>query len=99
MPNKVIAVVVTYNRILLLKRCLDALLAQSTRPAGIIVIDNASSDGTAQTIARTYTDKVTLIQLSRNTGGAGGFYIGCQAAISNGADWIWLMDDDGYPDP
>ncbi len=48
MPNKpsVAAVVVTYNRKVLLKECLDALLAQTRPLDSIIVVDNASTDGT-----------------------------------------------------
>jgi rhamnopyranosyl-N-acetylglucosaminyl-diphospho-decaprenol beta-1,3/1,4-galactofuranosyltransferase len=41
---------------------------------------------------------VHLLRLVHNTGGAGGFSTGMQAALDHGADLVWLMDDDGVPD-
>jgi GT2 family glycosyltransferase len=93
---KIIAVVVTYNRKSLLKRCLDSLLSQSHLPHFIIVVDNASSDGTGEMIRREFSTQSCIIyrHLERNLGGAGGFHFGSKFALEMGADWIWLMDDD-----
>jgi len=89
----VAAVVVTYNRKDLLRGCLRALLAQ-TRPLDeIIVIDNASTDGTDQMISKEFP-QVTYVRLPENTGGAGGFSEGMKIAYTKGYDWIWVMDDD-----
>lgn len=46
MDKKVTAVVVTYNRKTLLKECIESLLAQTYKNLDILVIDNASTDGT-----------------------------------------------------
>ncbi|MCX9483691.1 glycosyltransferase, partial [Vibrio cholerae] len=43
--------------------------------------------------------KIIYIRMNENTGGAGGFHMGQKHAFELGYDWIWLMDDDGYPDP
>lgn len=51
MNEIVCAVVVTYNRKQLLRRCLSALLAQSRTVDEILLIDNASSDGTNEMLA------------------------------------------------
>ena len=99
---KVCAVIVTFNRKTLLMRTLTALYAQ-TRPVDtILIIDNASSDGTPELLVEQgFLAKDNLIyqRLDNNTGGAGGFYTGVKHAYEMGYDWLWLMDDDGYPTP
>ena len=97
--EKVNAVVVTYNRKELLEECLNALLNQSYKLNRIIIIDNASNDGTRQLLKEKYNfTNVDVLTLSKNTGGAGGFYYGTKRAI-NDADWVWEMDDDTIPTP
>jgi GT2 family glycosyltransferase len=91
------AVVVTYNRSALLNNCLDALLAQSRPPDRIYVVDNASTDGTAEMIAGAYRGRVVYERLAVNSGGAGGFHHGTRVAYASGHEWIWLMDDDVAP--
>jgi len=96
-PNSVGAVVVTYNRLELLKQVLDSLLAQ-TRPVDhIYVVDNASSDGTAEFLAGLGNPKVSSTRMSTNTGGAGGFSYGMKWVFDEGHEWIWMMDDDACP--
>ena len=98
--ESVAAVVVTYNRSQLLTECLDALLRQSRPLDGIIVIDNASSDGTPALLeSKGYLRhaKIVYTRLSSNTGGAGGFHEGMRQAYELGFDWIWVMDDDAEP--
>ncbi len=92
---KVCAVVVTRNRRVLLERCLDALRAQTRRPDAIFVVDNESTDGAREWL-RTQRDLV-LIE-NENTGGAGGFARGIDAGLAENFDWIWCMDDDGFPE-
>lgn len=91
------AVIVTRNRLDLLQECLSAIAGQ-TRPAErIVVVDNASTDGT-----RAWLDTqsgVDLLPLEENVGGAGGFHAGLRAATQAGAEWVWLMDDDTIPRP
>lgn len=41
--------------------------------------------------------EVFYIRMHNNTGGAGGFHEGVKYGYEMGFDWIWLMDDDGYP--
>lgn len=99
---RVVAVVVTYNRRELLLESLAALDAQARRPDAVVVVDNASTDGTADAVRAFGHDgsvPVTLHVLDRNTGGAGGFAFGIAAALRTGAQLIWLMDDDTVPEP
>jgi rhamnopyranosyl-N-acetylglucosaminyl-diphospho-decaprenol beta-1,3/1,4-galactofuranosyltransferase len=98
----VAAVIVTYNRKQLLCECLDALLVQTSPVSRIVLVDNASTDGTAGLLAaRGYLDNgiVDYIQMPVNGGGAGGFNEGVKRAYEQGYDWLWLMDDDVEPVP
>jgi GT2 family glycosyltransferase len=98
--EKIAAVVVTYNRKQLLKECLDALLSQTRALDSIILIDNASTDGTPEFLKENgYLDNPTIdyVRLPENTGGAGGFYEGVKRGYEKGYDWLWLMDDDSEP--
>ncbi len=98
----VVAVVVTYNRKNLLVQTLSALKAQ-TRPLDkIIIIDNASTDGTPDFLrGNGFLDdrNIQYVRSKENTGGAGGFNAGMALAMDEGADWIWVMDDDVAPTP
>ena len=95
----VCAVVVTYNRRELLEECLAALAAQTRPPDQILVVDNASTDGTPDLIRERYAEQVELVALGVNGGGAGGFHEGLRLAHAAGHEWIWLMDDDTIPTP
>ncbi len=93
---RVAAVVVTYNRRALLEECLAALAAQARPVDHVLVVDNASTDGTPELVRREHPE-VELLALSVNQGGAGGFHEGMKLAHARGFDWIWLMDDDTIP--
>ena len=95
---RVAAVVVTYNRRALLLESLAAVLAQDRAPDKVIVVDNASEDGTAAAVRDAFP-AVHLAELKHNSGGAGGFAAGMALALADGADLIWLMDDDTVPEP
>jgi rhamnopyranosyl-N-acetylglucosaminyl-diphospho-decaprenol beta-1,3/1,4-galactofuranosyltransferase len=92
----VCAVVVTYNRRDLLEECLTALQGQSRPLDGILVVDNASTDGTDRLLTEKFPS-VTTLRLASNLGGAGGFTEGVKRAYADGFDWLWLMDDDTIP--
>lgn len=98
----VTAVVVTYNRKELLTACLEALLQQTRRPDRILVINNASTDGTEALFApggAFAKPEIELVTLSENVGGAGGFAEGIRRAAYGGKSAIWIMDDDTIPTP
>lgn len=96
--RRVVAVVVTHNRLPLLQRLLERL-ETLTRLEEVLVVDNASTDGTSPWLAGLGRRRVLGRTLTRNTGGAGGFAEGLSWALERGADLVWLMDDDGVPDP
>lgn len=94
--ERVCAVVVTYNRREMLVECLRALQAQTRPPDEILVVDNASTDGSPDLVRGEFPG-VELMALEENVGGAGGFHAGMRAAHERGADWLWLLDDDTIP--
>lgn len=94
------AVVVTYNRVDKLESCLKCLLNQTFSLTTIYIINNASTDKT-----ETFLDEfckthpqVKYMTTNENLGGAGGFHHAIKWAYDEGADWIWGMDDDAFPD-
>jgi rhamnopyranosyl-N-acetylglucosaminyl-diphospho-decaprenol beta-1,3/1,4-galactofuranosyltransferase len=91
-------VVVTHDRRDLLAGALTAIGTQTRAPDLVIVVDNASSDGTPAFV-RDRFPAVELLALPRNTGGAGGFATGIARALDRGATALWLMDDDTVPEP
>ena len=86
----IIAVVVTYNRLVLLKEAIFALRGQPFLNA-IVVVNNNSDDGTEHWLKQE-PDLIVITQ--QNRGGSGGFYTGLKAATEMKADWVWVMDDD-----
>jgi GT2 family glycosyltransferase len=98
MAPKVCAVVVTHNRRDLLQQCLAALAAQTRPPQRVLVVDNASSDGTGDMVRAEHPD-VELLALAVNRGSSGGFHAGLRAAQDNAPDWTWMMDDDTIAEP
>lgn len=95
------AVVVTYNRKNQLLECLEALKTQTYQLDHIVVVDNNSQDGTVKYLYQhgfKTSNLFTLLSLPYNQGGAGGFYTGIEFAVNCGFDYVWLMDDDGFPD-
>lgn len=114
----IVAVVVTYNRKNLLLKCLESLSHQTRPIDGLILVDNASTDGTPDLLLQTgvlntlplehssfpqeFSSQPSImggiptivIRMNENTGGAGGFHEGVKRAYQEGADWIWIMDDD-----
>lgn len=99
-PPRIVAAVVTFNRLELLRELVDRL-REVPQLSEIVVVDNASGDGTGAWLAEQSAQAGTAlhaITLGENLGGAGGFDAGLRAAVERGADLVWLMDDDGLPD-
>ena len=100
MNEGVIAVVVTHNRRTLLLECIECLRRQTYADLRILIVDNASDDGTAQAV-RPLVDAGVLSyeNTGANLGGAGGFEWGVRSAAQRGCGCVWLMDDDSMPEP
>lgn len=94
---QLIALVVTHNRLAQLQVTLDRLLSEAVE--GVVVVDNASTDGTGDWLAGQGGGRLHVLTLGRNLGGAGGFEAGlAEVARRFDPDWCVLMDDDARPD-
>nr|WP_281968886.1 glycosyltransferase [Roseovarius nanhaiticus] len=99
--SRLVAVVVTHNRLSQLKTTLAQLLAAPAHELqAILVIDNAATDGTSTWLARQRDTRLIVHRVGTNLGGAGGFSIGIALAQERfDPDWVVVMDDDARPTP
>jgi rhamnopyranosyl-N-acetylglucosaminyl-diphospho-decaprenol beta-1,3/1,4-galactofuranosyltransferase len=93
---RVLAAIITYNRIGLLQRSVGALRLQTRQAEAVLVVDNSSTDGTPVWLAEQGDLKVIR---QPNSGSAGGTYCAAKYGFEEGYDWVWLMDDDTIPRP
>jgi GT2 family glycosyltransferase len=98
MDETIWAIIPTYNRRELLRECIQAVLGQTRPPEVLWVLDNCSTDGTAEMVQRDFP-QVRLVRRQQNLGSSGGFAEGITVAYAGGADWIWLVDNDAVPQP
>ncbi len=92
-------VIVTYNRLELLKECLQCVENQTIKFDNIVIVDNKCTDGTSEYL-KEYTQKYHIIFESENGGGAKGFKDGIEYTYKNLiTDWILLIDDDAMLAP
>lgn len=93
---RIVAVVVTFNRLKALQKTLQATLQQAF--AAVVVVDNASVDGTKEWLLQQKDPRLHAVFLKENKGGAGGFHAGmAEALATQQPDWLVLFDDDAYP--
>lgn len=95
MNYKIAAVVVTYNRLELLRECIQSLRNQTQKLDEIFIINNSSTDGTIEWL-NSQTDLTVITQ--ENSGSAGGQYTGIKTAFEKGYDWLWCLDTDVIAD-
>lgn len=97
--HRLVAVVVTHNRVDELKQTLERLRATDPATlAHIIVCNNASTDETEHWLTTQNDTRLTVLNSAENTGGAGGFEHGMRHAVKqHDPDWIVVMDDDARP--
>ena len=98
----VTAIVVTYNRPVLLAKVLNAIEVQTRLPEQLLVIDNGSGPETKEVLRRFQGGTRLPTQVTRSTvnlGGAGGFALGMRSVAAARGHWLWIMDDDAEPTP
>lgn len=98
-------IIVTFNRLEKLKKTLRHYCNQTVQFRNLIIVNNCSTDGTDIFLSQWIewnknNTKFTpiLINTTENLGGSGGFYLGEEMAMSLNPDWIFVADDDAYPD-
>jgi rhamnosyltransferase len=92
----VLAHIQSFNDVDVIQHLLDALDRQTRRPDAIILVDNASTDGTLDKVC---SETVMIIRNSKNLGPSGAIRIGFAHALEHGFDWTWVLDADTVPDP
>ena len=90
----VCAVVVTFNRLAMLRRCVECLQGQTRLPDATVVVNNGSTDGTAEWLQGRGGGGGFSTITQANLGSAGGVNAGMRHAFEAGFTWVWLMDDD-----
>lgn len=93
---RVLAHVHTFNDADIVDRSIEALLRQTRPVDGILVVDNASTDGTLE---QPSVKQATVLRHSENGGTSGAVHSGFRFALEQGYDWIWVFDADSTPEP
>ncbi|MCY7301553.1 MAG: glycosyltransferase family 2 protein [Thermoleophilia bacterium] len=95
---RVTAIVLSWNGCDRTLACLRSLEAVTYAPFTVLVVDNGSSDGSADAVAQGHLG-VTLVRLPENVGFAGGMNAGMESAFAEGADAVVLLNNDMEVDP
>lgn len=95
--NRVLTVIVTYNGMMWIDRCLSSLVNSSV-PTDVYVIDNVSTDGT-QEYVKNHFPNVVFYQSEVNLGFGKGNNIGLQYALDKGYEFVYLLNQDAWVMP
>jgi GT2 family glycosyltransferase len=93
MKTNIFIVVVSYNGMKWLSKCL-----KSCESCSVIVVDNNSSDGSIPFIQEKFPE-ITILQQSNNLGFGAANNIGISYALKNGAEYVFLLNQDAYLKP
>jgi glycosyltransferase involved in cell wall biosynthesis len=93
---RVLAHIHTFNDADIIDRTIEAVLRQTRRLDGILVVDNASTDGTLE---RPWLQHAAVLRHPENLGTSGAVHSGFRFALEQGYDWIWVFDADSAPEP
>jgi len=91
---KVLAHIHTFNDEEVIEKAIEALMDQNYPLEEILIVDNASTDGT---VDRAFPEIVKVIRHPVNTGTSGSVATGFKYALEKGHDWIWILDADSLP--
>lgn len=96
--SKVVAVIVTFNRWEKLQKAIETYVKSAV--SSIVIVNNASTDGTAVYLETINDERIHILTLQENSGGAGGFHEGMKYVHQTiqDYDWVLVQDDDAFPD-
>lgn len=94
MQKKVFVVIVTYNGLKWIDKCLTSLRT-SSYPVQVIVVDNGSTDGCSERISRNYSE-VNLVNPKNNLGFGKANNLGMRIALDLQADYVFLLNQDAW---
>ena len=95
----VAVVVLNWNQADLTLRCLESVRNQDYQHATVLVVDNGSATGEHERLRVGLPEAVELLALPANQGFAGGMNRGIESALSSGAEFVWLLNNDAFPEP
>lgn len=93
---QIYTIVVSYNGMKWIEECLDSVL-NSSIPVTVLVIDNYSTDGTAEFIKANFPE-VLLLEQKENLGFGKANNIGMSYALNQNADFVFLLNQDAFVD-
>ena len=97
--NDVAVIICNYNKKDYVLDCIESVFKSAFSRFDLIVVDNASTDGSAEAINARFGDKLTLLVNEENTGGSGGFNCGMRLAMDKGCyKYVHLLDNDVIAD-
>lgn len=96
--NDTAIIICNYNGGKATVKCIEAVLKSQDIFCDIYVIDNASTDGSAEWIRKVFGQAVTIVQNLENLGGSGGFGRGLRMAVEKGYSYVMMLDNDAYVD-
>ena len=94
MKKEVAIIICNYNKREYVLKCINSVFNLSFKDYDLFVVDNASSDGSAEGIEAVYGNRVILIKNKENTGGSGGFNTGMKEALKKDYRYLYLLDND-----
>ena len=94
MKKEAAIIICNFNKKEDVLQCIDSVFNLSFKDYDLYVVDNASSDGSAEAIEAAYGNRVILIKNEENTGGSGGFNTGMREALKKEYRYLYLLDND-----
>jgi len=99
MPHPLVYVVLAnWNRAADTVECLESLMQQSYPNVRLLVVDNASTDGSSQVIEQCFP-QVEQVLNQKNLGFTGGYNAGMRVALKAGADFVFVLNNDTLLEP
>lgn len=92
--NKVLVIVVTYNAMQWVERCLNSIFSSSI-PLDVYIVDNGSTDG-SQDYIKSHYSTLLFYQSKKNLGFGRANNIGLRYALDNGYDYVYLLNQDAW---
>lgn len=96
--NPIGIVICNFNKRDFVLECIRSILESRVQNFDIYMVDNASSDGSAEAVKKEFGDCVTVIENSENLGGSGGFNTGLRVVRDKGYRYFMCLDDDAQVD-
>ena len=93
MSPRVLVIVLCHNGVELTLACLESLRRVEYERADVLIVDNASTDGTPEAV-RTRFPEVTVVEAGANLGFAAGNNVGLRYALDHGYDYALLLNND-----